>query len=621
MKITFHGTRGSIAQSHEQILRYGGNTSCVEIRSAANDLIILDAGTGLHRLSRELLKEEQKPRNAMVLLSHTHWDHIQGLPFFAPFFIPEYTWNLFGPSSLCQDLETILQGQMQQTYFPITPRIFNANMTYHNVSEGYFEVGDIRVKSQYLNHPGVTIGYRIEVDGYTIVYSTDHEPHDCRLAQGGSPIQGSEDALHGDFLADADYVIHDAQYLAHEYDRFRGWGHSTMEYVVDLAHQASVKNLILFHHDPQRTDDEIDHILEIGRKRIPSPRRSMELTAASERIPIIAPAQRRVIPRKSATPPRQALSAVSGDSSPIRCPVLFFGEEALAHAAISASGYQALEATSIDHLRELYQRHQPQLILLALSSFEELARCYQQLFEGEAPQIQVALLSPIGACEDQDRLSTFTPQPTRLVLPISEIYLSSRLQTWASRAYHGSHQAGWVRAPLPDRESERAQVAEQLLRGCLKRESEQFKQLYAKTQQLGELAWRLLMLPSLRPLTVALNLITRESQENLYAYPELAEKSCSRDYSMCAHVVSHGEPIYAHDVAQHPQLKHYADAVAAAESEKIRSYVGFPLYYRGDVLGTLCYFSTHHVDLNQVQREGLQQITTLIEEEVARALP
>ena len=123
---------------------------------------------------------------------------------------------------------------MQQTYFPITADIFNASISYHNLVEGSFEIGDIKITTRYLNHPGVTLGYRIEVDGYTIVYATDHEPHDCRLAHGGLPIAGSEDALHGDFLAQADYVIHNAQYIAKEYEQYRGWGHGTVEYVVDL---------------------------------------------------------------------------------------------------------------------------------------------------------------------------------------------------------------------------------------------------------------------------------------------------------------------------------------------------------------------------------------------------
>ena len=287
MKIVFWGTRGSIAQSNADVLRYGGHTSCVEIRSQANDLLILDAGTGLQRLGRSLITEKNRPRTASILISHTHWDHIQGLPFFTPFFIPQQEWNIFGPSTLSQALKSILYGQMQQTYFPVTPEMFNATIKYHTAVEGSFEIGDIKISTCYLNHPGVTLGYRIEVDGYTIVYATDHELHDCRLAHGGVPIEGSEDALHGDFLAQADYVIHDTQYLADEYEKHRGWGHSTMEYVVDLAHSADVKNLIMFHHDPLRTDQKVDQVVDLAHERLKGRFGKMGVVAASEHIPII----------------------------------------------------------------------------------------------------------------------------------------------------------------------------------------------------------------------------------------------------------------------------------------------------------------------------------------------
>ncbi|MBK9369466.1 MAG: MBL fold metallo-hydrolase [Deltaproteobacteria bacterium] len=175
MKIRFWGTRGSIAKAGQSTLRYGGNTSCVEVRSAAGDLIILDAGTGLHGLAQSLLREPTAPRSGSLLISHTHWDHIQGIPFFAPFYQPGQRWSIFGPSGVHKSLDELLHGQMSQDYFPVAMEDFNAHVETCDLKEGHFSVGDISVTTQYLNHPGVTIGYRIVVDGKTLVYPR-HSP-------------------------------------------------------------------------------------------------------------------------------------------------------------------------------------------------------------------------------------------------------------------------------------------------------------------------------------------------------------------------------------------------------------------------------------------------------------
>ncbi|MCA9659897.1 MAG: MBL fold metallo-hydrolase, partial [Myxococcales bacterium] len=263
MKVRFWGTRGSIAKAGPSTVRYGGNTSCVEVRSAAGDVLVLDCGTGAHGLGVSLVREGI--RRGHVLISHTHWDHIQGLPFFAPLFVGGNQWDVYGPRGLGPSLGEVLAGQMEYTYFPISPKQFEAAVAYHDLVEGSLEIGDIRVTTRYLNHPALTLAYRIECDGVTVVYATDHEPHDHRLACGGAPALGSDDERHGQFLAGADLVIHDTQYTATEYPRHRGWGHSTMEYVeyprhrgwghstmeyvVDLARAGAVCRLAMFHHD------------------------------------------------------------------------------------------------------------------------------------------------------------------------------------------------------------------------------------------------------------------------------------------------------------------------------------------------------------------------------------
>ena len=267
MRIRFWGTRGSIAKAGPSTVRYGGNTSCVELSSASGTTVVLDCGTGAHGLGHSLLQRGRAQRGH-VLISHTHWDHIQGLPFFAPFFKQGNRWDIYGPQGLGASLQDVLAGQMEFTYFPITPDQFGAQVDYHDLREGTFALGDIQVTARYLNHPALTLGYRFEVDGRTVVYCTDHEPHDHRLACGGAPTAGSEDEAHGQFLSEADLVIHDAQYTADEYPEHRGWGHSTVEYVSDLACRAGARRLALFHHDPMRTDDAVDALIEGARSRV-----------------------------------------------------------------------------------------------------------------------------------------------------------------------------------------------------------------------------------------------------------------------------------------------------------------------------------------------------------------
>src|SRR5262249_8612882 len=249
--------------------RYGGNTSCIEVRSARETLVIVDCGTGGHSLGQKLMSGGAKGLRGHILISHTHWDHIQGIPFFAPLFVPGSEWDIYGPKDLGQSLREALAGQMQYAYFPVTLDQCGAKIRYHNLVEGTFDIDDIKVSTHYLNHPALTLGYRLEADGVAVVYACDHEPHSRLLATGSGDISG-EDGRHAEFLAGADLVMHDAQYLASEYPQKIGWGHSTIEYALAVARSAGAKQLALTHHDPQRDDAAIDDIVrslrsEIGR--------------------------------------------------------------------------------------------------------------------------------------------------------------------------------------------------------------------------------------------------------------------------------------------------------------------------------------------------------------------
>ena len=280
MKVRFWGTRGSIATPGPHTNRFGGNTSCVELRASSGELFIIDCGTGARPLGLELMKSHPKPIHANIMLGHTHWDHIQGFPFFVPAFMPGNSFDVFAPEGGRRSLQETLAGQMEYTYFPVDLSQLPTRITYHELVEGEFEVGGVSVLAQYLNHPAMTLGYRFHADGVTVVYLSDHEPFSETLWRGDSKpgylasILHEGDRRHASFMAGADLVIHDAQYTPEEYPLKKNWGHSTYEYVVQLASSAGVRRLALTHHEPVHDDDFIADIERRARElaaKLPNP--------------------------------------------------------------------------------------------------------------------------------------------------------------------------------------------------------------------------------------------------------------------------------------------------------------------------------------------------------------
>src|SRR5688572_23877255 len=334
MRIRFWGTRGSLAKPGPTTLRYGGNTACIEVRTADGTLIVLDCGTGAHGLGQALQASSAGPVRGHLLITHTHWDHIQGFPFFAPLFVPGNTWDIYAPGGLGPRLEETLAGQMESTYFPVTLDQLGATVRYHDLSEGVFSLAGVRVTARYLNHPALTLGYRLEAAGVTLVYASDHEPHSRHLpdapnlsgaASTGSPVH-QEDEGHIAFLRGADLVIHDAQYTVAEYTQKLGWGHSPIEYAVDVALAAAAKRLALFHHDPWRDDASLHRLVKVCRQRVAACGSRLEVFAAAEGQTIELP-EGGLTPRRVAGREETAALAHAGEAAAAAETVLIVDDE------------------------------------------------------------------------------------------------------------------------------------------------------------------------------------------------------------------------------------------------------------------------------------------------------
>ena len=279
MYVRFWGTRGSIASPGEHTTRYGGNTSCVEVRAPDGTVIVLDCGTGARELGLHLVRTLPSPMRLHLLIGHTHWDHIQGFPFFVPAFLPGCELNVYAPLGFQQSLEEAMAGQMEYSYFPVKLRDLRSRIHFTELEEGFFRIGDVLVETQYLNHTAPTIAYRMSSAGATVAYVTDHEPF-WQSDNGVLPHPG--DQRHVAFMRGADLVIHDAQYTHEEYANRRGWGHSTVEYATDVALAAGVKHLALFHHDPGHDDAAMDRLELDARARVQAGRGVLDVIAARE---------------------------------------------------------------------------------------------------------------------------------------------------------------------------------------------------------------------------------------------------------------------------------------------------------------------------------------------------
>jgi len=282
LRVQFWGTRGSIPSPGPLTVKYGGNTPCLEVRTSAGWLVILDAGTGIRELGRSLMERANgAPVTGDVFLTHAHWDHIQGIPFFAPIFQRGNHFTIWGSKSLETNIDRVVRDQMSPVVFPVSFEQLDATIDFRHIAEGEkCEGRGYEVTAFEVRHPGGALGYRFCEPGSkrSMVYISDNELGD---AERYGPPNGWRQRLVA-FAKGASVLVHDTTYTTEEYDHHRGWGHSTYRDGVDLALECGVSKLVLFHHEPRRTDEELDRRVAECRALVKERGGTLDVVAAAE---------------------------------------------------------------------------------------------------------------------------------------------------------------------------------------------------------------------------------------------------------------------------------------------------------------------------------------------------
>ncbi len=294
--VQFWGVRGSIATPGPSTLKCGGNTTCVEVR-ADGELIVFDAGTGIRNLGRKLAGEfKSQPIEVTVLITHTHWDHIQGFPFFIPLYVPQNQIRIMGYEGSRIGLQSVLTSQMESPFFPVSMQQLPGYLKVQELKEMEFNIGKVKVTAAFMNHPGICVGYRLETSGGSIAFIPDNEPHSrLRMAPVTDSTQSHEVLAYAqkqdekliEFIRDCDVVIMDSQYDGVEYKSHIGWGHTCVDDAVALAVIANVKKLFLFHHDPDHDDAKVESMEEWARELAAIHGSKLQVDAAREGVKVV----------------------------------------------------------------------------------------------------------------------------------------------------------------------------------------------------------------------------------------------------------------------------------------------------------------------------------------------
>lgn len=595
MLVRFWGTRGSIATPGPTTVRFGGNTSCVEVRPDDGAVIVIDCGTGAHALGQALI-DAGKARTGHILISHTHWDHIQGLPFFGPLFEAANEWHIYGPRGLGQPLRDVLAGQMDYAYFPVALNAFAANVHFHEIVEGAFSIGDTRITTHYLNHPALTVGYRIEADGASLVYASDHEPHSADAGHGHSEVVEGGDAAHVEFIRDADLLIHDAQYTAEEYPDKVGWGHSTIEYAVDMAIAAGVKRVALYHHDPGRSDDAVDGLIGIARARGAAAGSALEVFGAAEGETIELEGAER-----EGFAPFLPSSLVNPTDDLAKELVLIANVTAedrdMLAAAAEADEIPILADASLETVKDMVGTGRASLVFLGdadggdpLDYCRELRALQNADAEHQTPIIIVG---------DQGRVDIERGEEAGvtdwLTRPYSLQYARSRLRAWLMRSMFR-----WRKAPLPRDEEERLAAVHRL--GLLDTEIEE------RFERHTRIATAALDVP------IALITLVDRDRQWFKSHRGFDFSETPRDIGFCSHAILGDGPLVVGDALQDDR---FAENPAVVGDPRVRFYAGIPLHTAdGACVGAFCIVDRKPRTLNAAQLKMLQDIARLVEEEL-----
>jgi phosphoribosyl 1,2-cyclic phosphodiesterase/GAF domain-containing protein len=567
-------------------VRYGGNTSCVEVRSAAGTRLVIDCGTGAHELGQAIMREG-RPSRGHVLISHTHWDHIQGIPFFAPLFVPGHVWDIYAPQGFGESIKDTLAGQMEYTYFPVTPEAFGAQVRYHNLGEGCFTIDDLTIRTRYLNHPALTLAFRIEGDGASIAYACDHEPHCRELAMGEGPIFG-EDLAHADFMDGVDLIIHDAQYLASEYQAKQGWGHSTVEYAVTIAKAAKADQIALTHHDPTRTDDQIDAYLAEIRAQIGTG--GPKVFAAYEGLVVQLGSTQASGPAASLNSANAIRTADAED----RARLLLIDEDDLVASkiarAVQDEPIELLRSVSLAEAAAQAGTLRPSLVLVHESARSAVPKGLRGGFEGELP---IVILGGSGV-----------PDPgfsDRLEEPWSVEYARTRIRTWLMRA-----ECHWARPPIPDDEAERVESLKRL--GILDTAPEE------RFDRHTRIAAALFRVP-----IALVSLVDADRQWFKSCFgTDVCESS--RETSFCAHAIASNSDVLV--VPDALQDERFRDNPMVSDGPRIRFYAGSVLHSpEGKRIGTVCILDVRPRQLSAAEQTLLRDVACAVEAELCTPTP
>lgn len=592
-RIRFWGTRGSLARPGRSTLRYGGNTSCVQVTSPSGSLVILDCGTGAHDLGRELLSQGTGPRRGSLLFSHTHWDHIQGFPFFGPLFVPGWHWDIYGPAGLGRSLRQALSGQMESTYFPVTLEGMGSSIRFHDLVEGNLEIDDIRISTRYLNHPSLTLGYRMEMGRASVVYACDHEPHSRTL---GDPSLHPLDLMHAQFLDGADLVIHDAQFTDLEYAQRKGWGHSPVEYVSEMCQRSGVGLMALSHHDPGRTDDELDRIVAAVRDDLHSKGSNLQAFAAADGQVLELDAAPPAIPDERAEGfSAHAVLAPALKQTHILIGVSEPGLASLMSDAARGEGLQADQTSDILAVEAMATSRPPAMIILEdHPPGRDALDVHRRLRTSTDPRIRDVPIVLVGDRE-RDFVDPADKATHWLTTPFTLQYARARLQAWLLRS------AGrWVLAAVPADE-ERRLAALHGLSLLDTTPEERFDRITRLASEIAEVP-------------IALVSLVDHNRQWFKSTVGLETRETSREASFCAHSVHSGEPLIVEDALLDER---FAENPLVVGGPRVRFYAGFPLFHAsGRCLGTLCLIDSRPRHLPASTLRRLRLLGALVEEEL-----